>query len=332
MEEDVPPKKLLPPMLKRPGNDRCVDCGAADPDWASTNLGIFLCLACSGIHRNLGVHISRVKSVRLDNWKAEEVDTMDRIGNEKAKQQWEKALPPFFPSPTESDHINIKEQWIRAKYDRAEFDGHAPPSGLLERLLCAVPRVDGFITKRGNRVKTWKKRWAVMLGSMLLYFKKQTDVTCQGHLHLKQATGFSGIPDLDGYEFAWIIQTPDRDWHMSAPMQQDMFEWISAMRCAKARLVDGMGGTVTSSSFDVDANLDQMRRDIGLMRLKFGKAIKECFLGSQLVDWLMSAGGLASRTEAAAVGQSMLGKSLFSYAGQGAPGFDDGFQGYVWRS
>ena len=96
--------------------------------------------------------------------------------------------------------------------------------------------------------------------------------------------------------------------------------------------MDGMGGTVTSSSFDADANLDQMRRDIGLMRLKFGKAIKECFLGSQLVDWLMSAGGLASRTEAAAVGQSMLGKSLFSYAGQGAPGFEDGFQGYVWRS
>lgn len=43
-----------------PGNDQCAECSASDPDWASLNLGILVCIECSGIHRNLGVHISKV--------------------------------------------------------------------------------------------------------------------------------------------------------------------------------------------------------------------------------------------------------------------------------
>lgn len=38
-----------------------------EPDWASYTLGIFVCLNCSGIHRNLPA-ISKVKSIRLDRW------------------------------------------------------------------------------------------------------------------------------------------------------------------------------------------------------------------------------------------------------------------------
>lgn len=44
-----------------PGNEKCAECEAPSPEWASLNLGILVCIECSGAHRNLGVHISKVK-------------------------------------------------------------------------------------------------------------------------------------------------------------------------------------------------------------------------------------------------------------------------------
>lgn len=52
----------------------CVcSCPSTGPRWASWNLGVFICIRCAGIHRNLGVHISRVKSVNLDQWTSEQI-------------------------------------------------------------------------------------------------------------------------------------------------------------------------------------------------------------------------------------------------------------------
>lgn len=45
-----------------PGNDICAECGAPEPDWASLNLGVLMCIGCSGVHRNLGVHRSKVQT------------------------------------------------------------------------------------------------------------------------------------------------------------------------------------------------------------------------------------------------------------------------------
>ncbi|EKX42346.1 hypothetical protein GUITHDRAFT_45023, partial [Guillardia theta CCMP2712] len=59
-------QKILDACIKNPDNRHCADCNALGPRWASMNLGIFVCLNCSGIHRRLGVHISKVKSVTLD--------------------------------------------------------------------------------------------------------------------------------------------------------------------------------------------------------------------------------------------------------------------------
>lgn len=51
------------------GNNNCADCGCRSPRWASVNLGVTLCIHCSGIHRKLGVHLTQVKSLTLDNMK-----------------------------------------------------------------------------------------------------------------------------------------------------------------------------------------------------------------------------------------------------------------------
>jgi hypothetical protein len=57
------PDKPIDLLRKVDGNNNCADCGAAEPDWASLNLGVLLCIECSGVHRNLGVHISKVNII-----------------------------------------------------------------------------------------------------------------------------------------------------------------------------------------------------------------------------------------------------------------------------
>ena len=74
MADQVKLRKRLEKLLKQGGNDKCVDCEKRGPRWASANLGVFMCIDCSGIHRALGVHISFVRSVNLDSWQEKQVE------------------------------------------------------------------------------------------------------------------------------------------------------------------------------------------------------------------------------------------------------------------
>lgn len=60
-----------------------------DPTWASLNLGALICIECSGIHRNLGTHLSRVRSLDLDDWPRELTLVLTAIGNDTANRVWE---------------------------------------------------------------------------------------------------------------------------------------------------------------------------------------------------------------------------------------------------
>ncbi|XP_010890365.1 arf-GAP with GTPase, ANK repeat and PH domain-containing protein 1 isoform X7 [Esox lucius] len=102
------------------GNSRCVDCEAQNPDWASLNLGALICIECSGIHRNLGTHLSRVRSLDLDEWPLELLKVMSSIGNELANSVWEgNAQGRLKPAPDATREE--RERWIRAKYEQRLF-------------------------------------------------------------------------------------------------------------------------------------------------------------------------------------------------------------------
>jgi Putative GTPase activating protein for Arf len=78
--------KAFPPaclnlLRKIDGNHRCIDCGEHDPQWAAVSYGALLCLQCSGHHRSLGVHVSLVRSVTMDEWSLEQVLAMLEGGN-----------------------------------------------------------------------------------------------------------------------------------------------------------------------------------------------------------------------------------------------------------
>uniref|UniRef100_A0A3Q4IBE0 ArfGAP with GTPase domain, ankyrin repeat and PH domain 2 n=1 Tax=Neolamprologus brichardi TaxID=32507 RepID=A0A3Q4IBE0_NEOBR len=102
------------------GNSQCVDCEAPNPTWASLNLGALICIECSGIHRNLGTHLSRVRSLDLDDWPGELTQVLAAIGNHMANSIWESCTQGR-TKPTPSATREERESWIRAKYEQRAF-------------------------------------------------------------------------------------------------------------------------------------------------------------------------------------------------------------------
>ncbi|CAI2730983.1 unnamed protein product [Schistosoma spindalis] len=138
---------LIQSIRSAAGNDFCADCGAPEPDWASLNLGAMVCISCSGIHRQLGTHISRIRSLHLDEWSTESVTVMSAIGNTLANSVWEAAAPVNagnLRKPDPSSSREEKEMWIRAKYQHREFLPPLPyPDAPLQRqLIDAIARQD----------------------------------------------------------------------------------------------------------------------------------------------------------------------------------------------
>ncbi|XP_029914447.1 stromal membrane-associated protein 1-like [Myripristis murdjan] len=109
---------ILSKMLREDDNKYCADCEAKGPRWASWNLGVFICIRCAGIHRNLGVHISRVKSVNLDQWTSEQIQSIQDMGNTKARQLYEANLPESFRRPQTDQAV---EFFIRDKYEKKKY-------------------------------------------------------------------------------------------------------------------------------------------------------------------------------------------------------------------
>lgn len=139
-------ERPLDVLQRVPGNGVCADCGASDPDWASLNLGILLCIECSGVHRNLSVQISKVRSLTLDVrvWEPSVIGYFQSVGNTYANTIWEELLTSdsggtedlgkrgsvdrngsgrdaVRVKPKANDPIGVKEKFIHAKYVEKRF-------------------------------------------------------------------------------------------------------------------------------------------------------------------------------------------------------------------
>lgn len=225
-------KKILLELVKLEDNSRCADCGAPDPDWASYELGVFVCLNCSGIHRSLS---SRVKSIRLDFWEDKLVEFMKSSGNANAQALYEKAVPPYYYRPQQHDCNVLREQWIRAKYERKEFTGETkyPP------VSYSTGFYEGMLWKKGKENTQFLKRKFVLSERefTLTYYNKENES--------KGPKAVISIKDLNatfqpqkighphGLQFTYQDDDHTRNLYVYHESAEEIVTWYNAIRAAR---------------------------------------------------------------------------------------------------
>ncbi|XP_014319282.1 stromal membrane-associated protein 2 isoform X2 [Myotis lucifugus] len=154
---------VLANLLLEEDNKFCADCQSKGPRWASWNIGVFICIRCAGIHRNLGVHISRVKSVNLDQWTQEQIQCMQEMGNGKANRLYEAYLPETFRRPQIDPAV---EGFIRDKYEKKKY---------MDRSLdiSALKKEKDDKWKRGNEPASEKKMEPIVFEKVKMPQKKE---------------------------------------------------------------------------------------------------------------------------------------------------------------
>ncbi|KAE9584799.1 hypothetical protein Lal_00024352 [Lupinus albus] len=116
------PQKRLDHLMCQAGNKYCADCGSSEPKWVSSSFGVFICIKCSGIHRSLGVHISKVLSLKLDEWTDEQVDALVKLGgNTVINKKYEACLPNNIKKPNPYSSNEERIDFIRRKYELLQF-------------------------------------------------------------------------------------------------------------------------------------------------------------------------------------------------------------------
>ena len=85
-------RRKIQALASLPENQQCVDCGFTPVTWCGLNLGVWFCIHCSAVHRQLVTNISQVRSISLDKFTFDQVEAMKKTNNILFNQTWEAKL------------------------------------------------------------------------------------------------------------------------------------------------------------------------------------------------------------------------------------------------
>uniref|UniRef100_A0A7N6B4Q6 ArfGAP with dual PH domains 1 n=1 Tax=Anabas testudineus TaxID=64144 RepID=A0A7N6B4Q6_ANATE len=202
-----------------------------DPEWASYTLGVFVCHSCSGLHRNIA-QISKVKSVMLDPWSSSEVEFMDSVGNNAANTKYEQIVPAFYYRPTHKDCTLLRDQWIRAKYERKEF-------------LCVEKQEpysagyrEGFLWKRGRDNGQYLSRKFILSEreGVLKYFNKNDAREPKAIMKINSLNATfqpAKIGTTHGLQITYLKDNSTRNIFVYHEEGKEMVDWFNAIRAAR---------------------------------------------------------------------------------------------------
>ncbi|KAL5018750.1 hypothetical protein ScPMuIL_004472 [Solemya velum] len=225
-------RQLLLNLVQKEGNNVCAECSAAGPEWASCNLGIFLCPDCAQNHRGLGTDISRVKNINIDNWEDNQLQALTEIGNERARRVHEQFLPPFYRNPSQGKCSILRNEWILAKYVRREFSDPDKQTAYCSHIK------EGYLMKRGKRDKRFQKRKFILSKSenKFIYYNRENNPKSKAEIDLDFLNAVftpEKIGNPNGLQITFFEGGSTRNMFLYSENRKDIVDWYMAIRAAK---------------------------------------------------------------------------------------------------
>ncbi|KAK6640159.1 hypothetical protein RUM44_011845 [Polyplax serrata] len=190
----------------------------------------FVCTRCAGIHRGLGVQVSKIKHLKLDKWDESHLHEIEEMGNAKVKMKYEQNVPIFYRKPRECDPHILVEQWIKAKYLRQEFIYRKSQTYL-------GGTMEGYLWKRGKNDPRFQPRKFVLSENegSLKYFLKEKKAP-KAVLKLTDLNVVLSPEKLccpNSLQLTFLRDGTTRHIYVQHDDPQVIVDWYQAIRCAK---------------------------------------------------------------------------------------------------